>query len=103
MRRESEVVVVAGAGKVLGRAVVRRFAGPGARIGLIGRGREAPGGEAVVVVADIADHGAVDGAAARVEDELGPIDVWVNNAMTTVFAFFEDVEPGELRRATEVT
>ena len=45
----------------------------------------------------------MDGAAARVEDELGPIDVWVNNAMTTVFAFFDDVEPGEFRRATEVT
>jgi short-subunit dehydrogenase len=45
----------------------------------------------------------MESAAAAIEDGLGPVDVWVNNAMTTVFAFFDDIEPDEFRRATEVT
>src|SRR5215211_68274 len=113
MAQRSEVVVVTGAGKGVGRAIVRRFAREGARIGLLGRGREAldaarrevetAGGAALVLPTDVSDAAAVDGAASAVEDALGPIDVWVNNAMTTVFAFFEDVDPDEYRRATEVT
>jgi NAD(P)-dependent dehydrogenase (short-subunit alcohol dehydrogenase family) len=113
MADRPEVVVVTGAGKGVGRAIVRRFARDGARIGLLGRGREAleaarreveaAGGAALVVPADVADAEAVDRAATAVEDSLGPIDVWVNNAMTTVFAFFQDVEPEEYRRATDVT
>jgi len=113
MAQASEVVVVTGAGKGVGRAIVRRFAREGARIGLLGRGREAldaarrevetAGGAALVLPTDVSDAAAVDGAASAVEDALGPIDVWVNNAMTTVFAFFEDVDPDEYRRATEVT
>jgi NAD(P)-dependent dehydrogenase (short-subunit alcohol dehydrogenase family) len=113
MSDKTEVVVVTGAGKGVGRAVVRRFARDGARIGLLGRGRDAleaarreveeAGGAALVLPADVADAHAVDDAAAAVEESLGPIDVWVNNAMTTVFAFFEDIEPDEYRRATEVT
>jgi short-subunit dehydrogenase len=109
----SEVVVVTGAGKGVGRAVVRRFARPGVSIGLVGRGEQAleaarreveqAGGRALVVPADVADARAVDGAATAVEERLGDIDIWVNNAMTTVFAFFDDIEPEEFERATKVT
>src|SRR5215211_1272430 len=113
MDERAEVVVVTGAGKGVGRAVVRRFGKDGARIGLLGRGREAleaarreveaAGGAAEVLPTDVADADAVEHAASAVEEALGPIDVWVNNAMTTVFAFFDDIEPDEYRRATEVT
>src|SRR5436305_1139916 len=109
----NETVVVTGASSGIGRAIVRRFAAPGVRIGLVARGRdglegarrevEQAGGEALVLPTDVADFEAVDAAARATEDAFGPIDVWVNNAMTTVFAFFEDVEPEEFKRATEVT
>jgi short-subunit dehydrogenase len=109
----SEVVVVTGAGKGVGRAVVRRFARPGVSIGLVGRGEQAleaarreveqAGGRALVVPADVADARAVDDAATAVEERLGEVDIWVNNAMTTVFAFFDDIEPEEFERATKVT
>jgi len=109
----SEVVAVTGAGKGIGRAIVRRFAGPGVSLGLIGRGEEAldaarreveeAGGRAFVQRADVADAAAVDAAARAIEEELGEIDIWVNNAMTTVFAFFEDITPEEFERATRVT
>jgi NAD(P)-dependent dehydrogenase (short-subunit alcohol dehydrogenase family) len=92
---------------------VRRFAQDGASIGLLARGRdaldaakkevEAAGGRALAVPTDLADWDAVDAAAAAVEKEFGPIDIWVNNAMTTVFAPFKEVEPEEFKRATEVT
>ena len=92
---------------------MRRFARDGARIGLIARGREGleaaaaevrqAGGRPLVLPADVADPDAMDAAAAAVEEQLGPIDIWVNDAMTTVFARFEDIEPDEFRRATEVT
>jgi NAD(P)-dependent dehydrogenase (short-subunit alcohol dehydrogenase family) len=110
----SRVVVVTGATSGVGRAVVRRFArDPDVAIGLIARGRdgleaaraevERAGGRALALPTDVADAAAVDAAAERVERELGPIDVWVNDAMTTVFAWFEEIEPDEYRRATEVT
>jgi short-subunit dehydrogenase len=109
----AEVVVITGASSGIGRATVRRFAGPGARLALVARNREAleaargeverAGGEAMVLPADVADADAVEAVAAAVEEALGPIDIWVNVAMTTVFAFFEDVEPDEFRRATDVT
>src|SRR3954447_2168660 len=110
---QAKTVVVTGASAGIGRAIVRRFAEDGASVGLIGRNGaglegarrdvEAGGGRACVVHADVADPEAMESAAGEIEAALGPIDVWVNNAMTTVFAFFEDIEPDEYRRATEVT
>jgi NAD(P)-dependent dehydrogenase (short-subunit alcohol dehydrogenase family) len=109
----SEVVVVTGATSGIGRAIVRRFAQDGASIGLLARGGdgldaakrevEAAGARALAIPTDLADWNAVDAAAAAVAQQFGPIDVWINNAMTTVFAPFKEVEPDEFRRATEVT
>jgi short-subunit dehydrogenase len=111
--RKSEVVVVTGATAGVGRAVVREFARRGASIGLIARDNdrlkaaakdvERLGGRAIPLSADVADAEAVDNAASSVEKEFGPIDVWVNNAMTTVFASVQQIEPDEFKRATEVT
>lgn len=107
-----KVVIVTGASAGVGRAAVRAFAERGARVGLIARGRrglegarrdvEDLGGEALILPADVADAEAVEAAAERAEQELGPIDVWVNNAMTSVFGYFWDVEPEEYRRVTDV-
>jgi NAD(P)-dependent dehydrogenase (short-subunit alcohol dehydrogenase family) len=109
----SQIVVVTGASSGVGRASAVAFARKGAQVGLIARGRaglegarrdvEAAGGRALVVEADVADAQVLDDAAGRVEQELGPIDVWVNNAMVTVFAPFDQIEPDEFRRVTEVT
>src|SRR5919197_767243 len=108
-----ETVVVTGASAGIGRAIVRRFARERAQIGLIARSRDAldgareeverQGGRALVLPGDVADQAAVESAAAAVEDALGPIDIWVNNAMTTVFAPFHEITPEEFRRVTEVT
>ena len=110
---DREVVVVTGASAGVGRAVAHAFASRGARIGLLARGEPALdevrrevvdlGGEALVLPTDVSDHAQVEGAADAVERELGPIDVWVNDAMATVFARFVDVTAEEFRRATEVT
>src|SRR5207237_4192076 len=64
---------------------------------------EARGARGLAISTDVADAAAVEAAATRVEDELGPIDVWVNVAMTSVFARTWEIEPDEFRRATEVT
>jgi NAD(P)-dependent dehydrogenase (short-subunit alcohol dehydrogenase family) len=106
-------VVVTGAGSGIGRAVARRFGSGGAKLALLSRGGEAlegaraeveaAGGEAISIPTDVSDPDAVEAAAELTEAQLGPIDVWVNDAMTTVFAFFEDIEPEEFRRATDVT
>jgi short-subunit dehydrogenase len=107
------VVVITGASAGVGRATAQAFAKRGASLGLIARGKErlesavreakAAGVAAVAVSADVADAAAVDAAAEEIESKLGPIDVWVNNAMTTVYAPFAQIEPDEYRRATEVT
>jgi NADP-dependent 3-hydroxy acid dehydrogenase YdfG len=109
----SEVVVVTGASSGIGRATVRRFARPGMKLAVLARDREgleaaarevrAAGGEALCLPTDVTDATAVEDAAQATEDAFGPIDVWINVAMTTVFAFFDDIEPDEFRRATEVT
>jgi short-subunit dehydrogenase len=110
---EREVVAITGASGGVGRAIAREFAKHGAAVGLIARGRAGLeqaarevtelGGSAHVHPADVAEYDQVAAAAAAIEDRLGPIDVWVNNAMTTVFAFFDDVAPAEFERATRVT
>jgi len=111
--KKSEVVMVTGAGAGVGRAVVREFARRKACIGLLARDQarleaaraevEAQGGRALVLPADIADPEAVEAAAKRLQDEYGAIDVWVNDAMTTIFAPFHQITPAEFKRATEVT
>jgi NAD(P)-dependent dehydrogenase (short-subunit alcohol dehydrogenase family) len=108
-----DVVAITGASGGIGRATVRRFAADGASIGLIARGRagleaaasevEAAGGKALVLPVDVADAEAVEAAASAIEEAFGPIDIWVNDAMVTVYAEFMDIEPDEFRRATEVT
>jgi short-subunit dehydrogenase len=108
-----EVVVVTGASAGLGRAIAREFARHHAVLALISRDPERLeqavleveelGGKAIPLPMDVADPQAVHDAADEVERRLGPIDIWVNNAMTTVFGPFEEIEPAEYRRATEVT
>lgn len=108
-----EVVVVTGASAGLGRAIAREFGRHGADVGLLARNTqdledargeiEAMGGRAVAIPTDVADAAQVEAAAEQVERELGPIDVWVNNAMATVFAPLKDITPEEFKRATEVT
>ena len=109
----TEVVVVTGASAGVGRAVVREFAKTRASIGLIARGQdglaaarrevEEFGGRALVLPLDVADATAVDRAAERVRTELGPIDVWVNDAMVSVFSPVAQMTAAEFRRVTEVT
>jgi short-subunit dehydrogenase len=109
LRRRPGVVVITGASAGVGRATARAFARRGAKLGLLARagaGLERAceeAGAAVAVPTDVADAEQVEHAAGVVEAELGPIDVWVNNAMTTVFSPFVDVSADEFRRATEVT
>jgi NAD(P)-dependent dehydrogenase (short-subunit alcohol dehydrogenase family) len=108
-----EVVVITGASAGVGRAVVREFAKDGAHIALIARGTEGLegakrdveglGGKALVLPLDVADSDAVDRAAERVEDELGPIDIWVNDAMVSVFSPVKKMTAADYRRVTEVT
>ncbi len=107
------VVVITGASAGVGRATVREFAKNGYDVGLVARGKdglaaaarevEELGGRACVAVADVADADQLENAAARVERELGPIAVWVNNAMVSVFSPVKDLQPEEARRVTEVT
>ncbi len=109
----NQTVVITGASAGIGRAAARLFAARGASIGLIARGQtglaaaaceiERAGGQALPIVADVADFDQVDAAADQVEAELGPIDVWVNVAFTSVFAPFDEISPAEFRRVTEVS
>jgi NAD(P)-dependent dehydrogenase (short-subunit alcohol dehydrogenase family) len=109
----SQVVVVTGASAGVGRAIVHRFAQAGWRIGLIARDREALeevgreveklGGTAVVAAADVSNAEAVFAAADKVQRTFGTIDVWINDAMVTVFSPVWRITPEEFRRVTEVT
>jgi NAD(P)-dependent dehydrogenase (short-subunit alcohol dehydrogenase family) len=110
---EREVIVVTGASGGIGRATARAFARPGARIAVLARGERglasarsevaAAGADALAIRTDVADPVQVERAAALVEERWGGIDVWVNNAMATVFAPIAHLSPEDLRRTTEVT
>lgn len=112
-RTKPRVVVVTGASAGIGRATAVRFGSAGDKVALLARGEaglagaarevEAAGGHALTLVADVADAEGVEAAAERIEAELGPIDVWINSAMATIFSPVVDITPAEFRRATEVT
>ncbi len=109
----TQIVVVTGASGGIGRAVAKAFGARGAKVALIARGEKGlngaaedvrrAGGTALVVPVDVADPDQVWAAVDRVEAELGPIDVWVNVAFTSVFAPFDQITPQEYRRVTEVS
>ena len=111
-RAEGKVVVVTGASAGLGRAIAHAFAKEGAKVGLLARNPEALetaaaecmalGGEALAVPTDVSDADAVETAARRIVAELGPLDVWINNAMVSVFSPVKEMEPADYRRVTEV-
>jgi NAD(P)-dependent dehydrogenase (short-subunit alcohol dehydrogenase family) len=111
--RRKRTVVITGASAGVGRATARRFAQRGDRVALLARGTDGlegaaqeirdAGSEVLALPTDVADAEAVEQAAERVEVELGPIDVWVNNAMTSVFSPVRMMKPEEYRRVTEVT
>src|SRR5919199_1383552 len=109
----NRVVVVTGASGGVGRAVAREFAKQGDAVGLLARGEaglkaaaedvEELGGRALAVPTDVASFDQVREAGERVEEELGPIDVWINVAFSSVFARFTDIHPDEYARATLVS
>ena len=111
--KKRDVVVITGASAGVGRASVREFARHGAWIGLVARGRdglegarrevEAMGGKALVLPTDVADPEQVEAAAERVEKKLGPIDIWVNNAMVSVFSPIKEMTAEDYERVTQVT
>lgn len=109
----NEVVVVTGGSAGVGRAVVREFAEAGADIAILARGQDridttvaevrAAGRRALGISVDVADGDAVEAAAEQIERELGPIDIWVNNAFAGIFSRFMDMTDAEYRRVTDVT
>jgi len=113
MNRAIETVVITGASAGVGRAVAQKFAKHGAHIALLARsadGLEAArkeveevGGKAIAIIVDVADAEHVEAAAKKIEAELGKIDIWVNNAMVSVFSPIKEMTPEEFRRVTEVT
>jgi len=110
--RKTLNVVITGASAGLGRAIAHEFGKTGARVGLISRDLPAleataeevrkAGGVAATYAADVSDDQAVEAAAASFEERLGPIDIWVNNAMVSVFSPIKEMEAAEFRRVTEV-
>ena len=111
--KRNQVVMVTGASAGLGRAIAHGFAKQGARIGLIARNREAleacreeveeMGGEGLVLPLDVSDAPSIEHAANRLEEAFGPIDVWVNNAMASVFSPVKKMTAEEYKRVTEVS
>jgi len=109
----TQTVVITGASAGIARATARLYGERGDRVGLIARGQAGldgaaadvrdAGGTAVPICADVADYALVDAAASRIETELGPIDVWINVAFTSVFAPFAEITPDEFRRVTDVS
>jgi len=110
---QSKVVVITGASAGVGRAAAKRFAGDHHKIALIARGKqgleaakdevESLGGTAMTIQCDVSDFDQLNQAASKVEEKFGPIDIWINNAMTTVFAPFMEITPKDFKRVTEVT
>ena len=108
-----EVVVITGASAGVGRATARLFGKHKATVALIARGREGleaarreieeAGGRAMIFPLDVADAEAIDAAAATIERKLGPIDIWINDAMASVFSPVREMTASEYRRVTEVT
>src|SRR5438477_2766604 len=106
-------VAITGASAGVGRATARKFATSGAQVALLARGHdgleaarkevEEFGGKALVVLVDVANADEVEAAAAQIEAELGEIDIWINNAMVSVFSPIKEMTPEEFRRVTEVT
>jgi len=113
VKRTSRVVVITGASAGIGRALARVFARDGAKIGLLARGMagleaakeevENLGGSALILPADVANADQVEAAAGKIEEQFGPIEVWVNNAMASVFSPVKQMTAAEFRRVTEVT
>jgi LPXTG-motif cell wall-anchored protein len=113
MTQKAEVVVVTGASAGVGRATVQAFARRGAHIGLLARGKdglegachdaERLGGKGLVFPTDVADAEQVERAASAVEDAFGPIDIWINDAMVSVFSPVKAMTAEDYRRVTEVT
>jgi len=111
--RNGRVVAITGATAGVGRALVRLYASQGAAIGLIARGTDglqgaqadatSLGSEALALPTDVADHAAVEQAAQEIERAYGPIDLWINNAMLSVFSAVRDTTPDEFKRVTDVT
>jgi NAD(P)-dependent dehydrogenase (short-subunit alcohol dehydrogenase family) len=109
----TQTVVITGASAGIGRATAQLFAARGASVALIARGQagldgaarevERAGGTPLPISADVADYDQVVAAAEKAEAELGPIDVWVNVAFTSVFAPFDQISAAEFRRVTEVS
>lgn len=112
MSNNSEVVVVTGASAGVGRATAREFGKRGSRVALLARNEdglesakkeiEALGGKALIVPTDVADHEQVEAAAQKVEEEFGPIDVWVNDAIAVIFSPFKEISAEDFKRSTEV-
>lgn len=113
MSEEAKVVVITGASAGVGRALARKFAQDAARVALLARGPdgleatrqevEELGGRALAVSVDVSDAEKMEAAAEQIERELGAIDIWINNAMASVFSPVQEMTAEEFRRVTEVT